>query len=136
MRWLPAGNLINRANIHLAKTHRPEHCLTAAGKALKQESAPQVFTLGELNLPYRSLVFDDRGRNLHVFFVAWEDDTPAGAYANTRDNSASRLAAAWSGNRGKGQRVMEVAIWGLPDLRSAEAAFQRFMTEAIETVER
>ncbi len=129
--WFPARTLKERVTVHLAKTHRPEHCLTAAGKVLEQETEPRVLRVGGLELPYRGLVFDDRGNKLHVFFIAWEEGTPEGVYANMRSDSASRFAAAWSGTRGKGQRVMEVAAWGHPDLASAEIAFKNLMQQMI-----
>jgi exosortase len=131
LKWNPASTLKERATVHLAKTHRPEHCLTAAGKTLEMETEPRVLTLGNLKLPYRGMVFEDRGRPMHVFFIAWEEDTPGDVYANMRSDTMSRLEAAMSGTRGKGQRVMEVAAWGFADYSEAENAFKKTMQKII-----
>lgn len=133
-RWNKADTLLRRATVHLAKTHRPEHCLVSAGKTLLHQSDPRTLELGEVTLPYRALEFDDRGRLLHVFFVAWEEETPAGVFANMRDTSFSRIRAALAGTRGKGQRVMEVAIWGFSDSSQAEGAFKERMKQIIQPV--
>ena len=56
---------------------------------------------------------------MFVFYSVREDGTPAGVPGNMRESHRARFAAAWNGNRGLGQRVLEIALWGARDAEQA-----------------
>jgi ethanolamine ammonia-lyase small subunit len=45
--------------------------------------------------------------------------------ANYRQNTSARIAAAWSGSRNYGLRILELAVSGIADDAQAEAAVSR-----------
>lgn len=130
-RWGPATSLLERVRVQLAKTHRPEICLPAAGLTLRADRGIKDFGVGGLTLPFRAYYFEDRGLPVHVYFCAWEDGTQ-GIAANMRENPATRLAAARAGSRSISQRVLEIAVWGCRDSQQADAALHRELTELIQ----
>ena len=77
------------------------------------------------------LTFDSNGTPLHVFYCLWEEGTPMGQPGNVRETPRQRLAAAWAGNRGLGQRSIEAITWGFPDLDTAFAEFQRYLQQMV-----
>ena len=124
-RWLPAHSLLRRVHIALSKTHRPDHCLPASGRKLIQELPPQHVMVHALDFPFRTYLFDDEGVPLFAFQCIHEDGAPIAEVSNLRDNTKTRLLAAWHGERGLGQRSLEVAVWGYRDVNAATAALQR-----------
>ena len=121
-RWFPATQLRDRIRIQFAKSHRPEICIPAAGISMRRDAGFSQVMVGDLALPFRDYVFEDRGRPLRVFYCVWEDGTRGSAPANMRENSTARLRAALTGNRTIGQRVFELAVWGIADEAEARAA--------------
>ena len=119
-RWNPASTLKDRVRVHLAKSHRPEACLPASGRTLERQLPPTRVTIDGIELPFRTYVFKDSSGPLFVFFCVREDGTPSGGAANMRETHAARWRAAWAGNRGLGQRSIEIAIFGSPGLAAAE----------------
>lgn len=129
-RWGPAAGLVERVSVQCAKTHRPEVCLPAAGLELREQRGVKDFTVDGLTLPFRAYTFTHRGAPLFVYFCAWEDGT-RGLAANMRENTASRLAAALAGSRSLSQRVVEIAVSGIPDAEKADAALAAQLTQII-----
>lgn len=132
-RWLPAQGLTRTAQIALSRTHRPDHCLPASGRTLLRELELQEVEIGTLRLPFRVYTFDDQGTLLLVFHCLWEDGTRPGQIANLRENTRARLAAAWAGSRGVGQRSLQVAVWGYPDLDAARSALADELKHLVRT---
>jgi hypothetical protein len=130
-RWGPAATLLDRVRVQLAKSHRPEICLPAAGLALRADRGTKAFSVAGLTLPFRAYEFMDRGSSVHVYFCAWEDGKQ-GLTANMRENAATRLAAARAGSRSLSQRVLEIAVWGCRDSEEADAALRRELKELIQ----
>ena len=128
--WGPATNKAQRVKVLLAKGHRPEVCLPAAGSELVEQRGIKEFTVGGLALPFRAFEFADQKRPLVVYFCSWEDGDP-GTPAELRENNASRLRAAWIGHRSVGQRVLELAIWGKKTADEADEAMVKVLGEMV-----
>ena len=90
-RWLP-GSVLSRI---LARTHRPEHCLPASGRTLKEDRGLRTVSVNGLNIPFRSLVFENRDQLLHVFFCLWEDrvSTVAPSFLHGFSPTSGRIKA-------------------------------------------
>jgi hypothetical protein len=127
LRWNPG-----RIAVHLAKTHTPASCLTAAGRELVSQSGLRSVAVQGLQLPFRLYVVKDESGPLHVFYCLWEDRANAQSFAATEMTYASRLAPVLVGRRNSGQRSLEVAVWGVPDQEAAEAALTRELEKLIK----
>src|SRR5207247_10816505 len=57
----------------LARAHRPEVCLPAAGYKLRADRGTITIDARGLIIPFHALDFDYDGRQAHVFFCLWED---------------------------------------------------------------
>jgi exosortase len=115
LRW-EAG----RTAAHLAKSHSPEVCLTAAGceEALSEELV--LIPIRGLTFPFHSYVFRGAEGPLHVFHCIWEDRHDSVPCESDTSAYASRVRAVMEGRRNLGQRSLEIAIWGAPDRATAE----------------
>jgi hypothetical protein len=90
-----------------------------SGHQLKRELASVTLDVNGLKLPFRVYEFSAGGQAMFVFYSVREDGTPAGVPGNMRESHRARFAAAWNGNRGLGQRVLEIALWGARDAEEA-----------------
>jgi exosortase len=114
LRWQPGRNAAQ-----LARLHRPEVCLPAAGAVLQQDHGWLEVDLGMgLAIPFRYQVFQGAGRPLYVFHCLWEDRPSGGA--NDDFSAASRWRSVVEGRRQHGQRVLELVVAGPSDAREAE----------------
>ena len=68
---------------------------------------------------------------LHVFYCLWEDRAKAQSFRTTRMTYSNRLAPVLAGRRNSGQRLLEVAVWGLGDQQEAETALARELPKLI-----
>ncbi len=127
LRWNPG-----RIAVHLAKSHTPEVCLTAAGRQLESRSELSVISVHGVELPFLSYVTKDEMGPLHVFYCLWEDRAGPHAFGTTELTYANRLAPVLAGQRNCGQRSLEIAIAGIPDLGDAQAALARELEKIIE----
>jgi exosortase len=132
-RWFPATAVRDRIRSQLAKSHRPEICLPSGGRALIGERAPITVLVVKDAVPFRVLEFSEGGSPLFVFYAALEDGTDSKA-ANMRESHRSRWRAAWHGNRGLGQRVLEIIVARAPDFPTAEAAFRDQLSSLVTPV--
>ncbi len=130
LRWRPG-----RIAVHLAKTHTPEVCLTAAGKRLVSASDLKWFAVGDLRLPFRAYQVEEQGRPVHIFYCIWEDRAEDQAFETEHLTYGNRLAPVLAGRRNCGQRSLELAVWGIDDSKEAEAAVVRQL-ERLVVVER
>jgi hypothetical protein len=130
-RWNPATTLKDRVRIHLAKSHRPEICLSAGGWKLQHESPATNLEVAGIPLSFRTYNFSFGEQTVFVFFCVREDSTDSDKGGNMRETHAARWRAAWEGNRGLGQRSIEVAISGANDLAEAEASFRQELPRLI-----
>jgi hypothetical protein len=111
-RWLPAHSLNKRVDVQLAKTHGPEKCLPHVGMTMKSDLGIVTVPVGDLKFAFRQYVFLADERPLHVFYAIYEDVTGSAVLANRRQDTASRIAAAFAGSRNNGQRYLELAVAG------------------------
>ncbi len=121
-RWFPAPSLGKRVAIQLAKTHGPEKCLPALG--MKQSAYLGIVTVpvAGIELAMQQYLFDADGESIHVFYGIYEDPTGSAKLANRRKDFRSRLAAALTGSRNFGQRLLELAVVGYEGPEQARAA--------------
>ncbi len=130
-RWNPATRLKDRVRVQLAKSHRPEACLPAGGWKLREEFPNTRIEIAGVPLVFRTYDFTAGSRSVFVFFCVREDGTSTIA-ANMRESHAVRWQAAWEGNRGLGQRSIEIAISGARDLAQAETSLRTELTKLIQ----
>jgi exosortase/archaeosortase family protein len=126
-RWNPG-----RIAVHLAKSHTPEVCLTAAGRELLSQAGIRAIPVHGLQLPFRSYVVKDERGPLRVFYCLWEDRANAQSFRTSMMTYGNRLAPVLAGRRNSGQRSLEVAIWGIADEGEAEAALGRELDKLIK----
>lgn len=115
LRWLP-GAMVSRME---ARSHRPEHCLPSSGRVLMENGGVRRYQFKGLEFPLRRFTFGDGPKTLHVFFCLFEDGSdqlPNVEPLTYRD----RLHAALGARRNVGQRSIQVAVSGYPDMESAE----------------
>jgi exosortase len=130
-RWGPAHNLKDRVRVQLARGHRPDICLPASGLTQVADYGIKEFDVAGFRMPFHSMLYEDRGIPLHVYFCIWEDG-PEGTMSNLRENSANRLRAALDGSRSIKLRTLELAVWGYSNDNEADAALQRQLQESVE----
>jgi len=94
LRWNPG-----RIAVHLATSHTPEVCLTAAGRELLSQSQLRAVPVHGLQLPFRSYVVRGEKGPVHVFYCLWEDRADAQSFRTTKMSYANRLAPVLAGRR-------------------------------------
>lgn len=108
LRWDPGKN-----SAQLAKGHRPDICLPGIGLQLTEDLGIRLLPVADLKLPFRQYVFDQQGRQIHVFYCIWEDRATPSVQALLEDGSlGSRLQAVLAGRRHSGQQVLQLALSG------------------------
>ena len=116
LRWNPG-----RLAAHLAKSHAPEVCLTAAGAQLTRQTGPRQLDIGGLALPFKCYAFTQGASQVHVLYCLAED-----RHGSLNTNGATgyrgRLQAVIDGRRNGGQRSLELAVWGIDDDAQADQA--------------
>lgn len=121
--WLPG-----RTAALFVKNHRPDICLPASGLTMQRESGAHLVNVSGVPLPVRTYRFDDSGRPLHIFYCYW-DGRSTGL---TEDWTArGRLRVAWRGERARGARMLELAVWGFENDAEAQAALQSELAEIV-----
>ena len=128
-RWLPGRNAAQTVGVH-----DPRSCLSAAGMK-EVEALPRLeITRGNVSLPVDAYHFRDGARDVFVFNCLVEDVRRGEAQSHVReDNSvSSRFVAAMAGKRHRGQRRIEVAVWGAASAAAAADMFRELMAAQIE----
>jgi hypothetical protein len=129
-RW-PAG----RTSLQASAMHRPDVCLASIGMTLVQSLPPYNHDASGVTIPFRAWLFRQRGLPVYVFQALIEEGSGRAAESRELDESSrGRLRAVLEGRRNRGQRMIEVAFWNLPDEQSACAALDRYLQGAL-TVE-
>jgi len=126
-RWLP-GPASSRM---LARFHRPEICLPAAGLRLVRESEVEMVKSGDIELPFRTYLFEQNQGPLHVFFCVWEDQSDPGMPFLESWTPETRLQAVLMHRRRLGQQVLEVGIAGDATDEEARNEFERVIAPLI-----
>lgn len=130
LRW-PAGRTSQQA----VTMHNPEVCLASIGMRLLQPLSPYNYEWEGITIPFRVWLFEQRGIPVYVFQALIEEGRDGtGKTYQLDDTLRGRLRALLEGRRNRGQRMIELACWNLPDERSAVDALSRYLKEAM-TVE-
>lgn len=120
-----------RVAAHLARSHTPEVCLSAAGHRLENVSEVRNMVDKGLTLPFRCYAFGSGESALFVFYCLREDRPRSAGFETESLSYGSRFDAVRAGRRNLGQRSLEVAVWGEPDAASAQAAFEKLLPQII-----
>jgi len=103
--------------------HRPEVCLSSIGMTLLRPLPPRVHVSEGVSIPFRVWLFRQGGVPVHVFQALIEEGREGTGETSQLDDSLhGRLRAVLEGRRNRGQRMIEVACWNLPDELSAGKA--------------
>lgn len=132
-RWLPGRNAAQTVAVH-----DPRACLAAVGMKEVAPLPPLTIAIGETLLPIDAYHFRDGPQDVFVFNALAEDIRRGETRAHVReDNSiSSRFVAAFAGKRHRGQRRIEVAVWGAPNAAAAETAVRNLLARQIEFTHR
>jgi exosortase/archaeosortase family protein len=119
----------------LARMHRPENCLPAAGYKLRQDRGAIAVKAKGLMIPFRALDFEYAGNQVYVFYCLWEDRSKQSDRPRIRDEWTrfAKLESVLLGERNLGQQVLEIAIFGYNNPEEAEAALYRDVAAMIQT---
>ena len=127
----PAGRTSQQA----VTMHRPEVCLSSIGMKLIRPLPARDYYSEGITIPFRSWLFDQKGVPVHVFQSLIEEGRDGGGATSQLDDSLrGRLRVVMEGRRNRGQRMIEVAFWNLPDEQSAGKALEQYLQGAL-TVE-
>jgi exosortase len=106
LRWEPGRN-----SAQLAKGHRPEICLQAAGLRLRDDLGEVDVQVNGFYIPFRHNTFESGNGLLHVFYCLWSDYLAPNEKPTLENGTqASRLQAALNGKRNLGQQVLEISL--------------------------
>jgi hypothetical protein len=124
--WQPG-----RVTGYLAKRHTPEECLPATGGSVL--SAPKLTLLNVKNiiLPIRSYEWDVEGKRVYVFQCRWEAGTRPESYVEHESTRYNLIRGIWAGRGNKGQKVVEVSVFGYASLHAAESALHSELDKLI-----
>jgi exosortase len=122
-RWPPG-----RSSVQAMTMHNPEVCLGSIGMKLNAR-------LGRFDcdgIPFESLLFSQAGKTVHVFHSRIrEGSLPGEPVENFLDTPGERLGNLLAGRRNRGERMIEVALWNLPDEHAARRALASYLAEAL-----
>lgn len=116
LRWEPG-----RVAATLARNHTPEICLPAAGRNVREVWDLAAVQAGGLSLPFRGYAVEHGGRPLFVFYSLWEDGALTQRVGPQLLTWRARFEAVRDRRRNRGQRVVQVGLWGARDAEHAEA---------------
>jgi len=106
LRWEPGRN-----SAQLAKGHRPEICLPAAGLRLIDDLGEVDLQEKGCNMSFRHTTYESGSGLLHVFYCLSSDYLAPNEKPNLEDvTQASRLRAALAGKRNLGQQALEISL--------------------------
>lgn len=106
--WKPGRN-----SAQLAKGHRPEICLPAAGARLLQDYGQIAILVQDFEIPFRHQLFESGDSTVNVFYCLWPDRVALEEKPLLEDGSPwSRLEAVFAGKRNLGQQALELVLLG------------------------
>ena len=121
--WLPG-----RTAALFVKNHRPDICLPASGLTMQRENGVRSVSVNGVPLPIRAYRFDDKGRPLHIFYCYWDGRSTGLSEDWT---VRGRLRLAWQGERERGARMLELAVWDFANDAQANLALEREMGKIV-----
>lgn len=116
--------------------HDPRNCLGAIGMRLEETYSSSDVAVAGVRIPFRRFRFSDGGVPLYVFQAVLREDDPERALDASPDDysAAGRLRAVLRGQRNRGLRVLEVAVWGAGGLDDAQRRLQDVLSQRIQAV--
>ena len=128
LRWDAGEN-----SAQLAKGHRPEICLTAAGARLLDDLGMASVSLKDVQLNFHHQTFEGGTQLMHVFYCIWADKVSPSELNLKEDGSrSSRFDAVLAGKRHLGQQVLEVVITGPESMEAARQLLEQQLATLIE----
>lgn len=118
----------------LARLHRPENCLPAAGFKLQVDRGMIIVKAKDLHIPFHAMDFDYDGKQAYVYFCVWQDRLKSGEQLRIRDHWDDRLVGLESvllGERNLAQQTLEIVIFGYATSQEAESAFRHQMQNLV-----
>jgi len=107
----------------LARMHRPEVCLPAAGICFVEDRGIVTVAAGTLAVPFRASAFEQNGRPIFVYYCVWEN---GGANETSSQSSQLQsLLAVARRERNLGQQIAEFALFGCATGEQADQLFRR-----------
>ncbi len=108
----------------LARSHRPDICLPAAGLKLERDLGTITVDAAGLPISFRAFAFSTQGESVHVFHCVWQDgEKDSLSDVSQSDwNRSIGLDSVRRGQRNLGQQVLELVLVGYESDSDAEAA--------------
>ena len=106
----------------LISDHSPSICLSASGRTLLPTRQIEPISVRGLRFPIRTYKFRQGNRVAYTFHTLWEDGATVQRTVLDRVTAKDRLRSVRQGKRNRGQRVLEITVWGIDALDRAEAA--------------
>jgi len=126
LRWKPG-----RTAIHLAQSHTPKGCMTAAGHTLNAISPQEWFDVNGLRMPFLAYQVTDAPQPFFVFYCIWDDRASVQGFETMSLTYGNRLAFVLAGLRNPGQHSLEIAIAGPESAEQAKAVLARELQKLI-----
>lgn len=123
-----------RTALQAVAIHNPEVCLASMGMRKRASLVPVTFVKEGAEVPFRAWLFEDRGRPVYVFHTMLEPGMSSMVPEDPDLNEWSWLRNLREGRRNRGQRMVEVAFWNLPDEESARGALEAYLRQSIHSL--
>jgi hypothetical protein len=122
-----------RVSKFLSSSHYPTVCMPATGLKLVSEMGVWDCKLGELQVPFATYIFDERGRDVYVFHAIIEDRPlrPGEHFSYRQVTSGERLDSVMRGERNLGQHVIGIALRGAASPNDAREIVVRVLQNVI-----
>lgn len=114
-----------------AQMHRPDLCLPASGREMKEDRGDRPFAIGDLPVSLRSFTFKEGRETLFVYHGIWQVRSERGLRhgpLHAYKHRAALQSVLWR-ERDIGQQVIELAVTGYRDGTQADAAVAKMLPE-------
>jgi len=127
-RW-PTGRIAVQSIVAM---HNPLSCLTNIGMKRLGALASIHLEKKGISLDFRGWLFEQDGNLIYVYHATpMDSQIPASVLESLNDSPQGRFKSLLIGMRNRGQRMVEVAFWNLPDELAARDALSRYLDEAV-----
>jgi exosortase len=126
-RWPPG-----RTSLQAVSMHNPEVCLGSIGMKMKAPLSSSTYDRNGISIPFRSWLFEQNGRPVYVFQAMVSDgDRYHTGLDFPYDSLFGRLRVVIEGKRNRGQRMVEVAFWNMPDESAAREGLREYLNQTL-----
>jgi exosortase len=124
-----------RVSKFLSSSHYPTVCMPATGLKLVSEMGVWDCKLGDLQVPFATYIFDERGRDVYVFHAIIEDRPlrPGEHFSYRQVTSEERLQSVMRGERNLGQHVIGIALRGAASPSDAREIVVRVLKNVVRS---